>query len=90
MTDSAINTDYDTNCVRTVDARGLRCPLPLLKAKQQLNSLAPGQQLQVLATDSASVKDFHAFVNLSCHRLAAFEQAGEVYRYLLIKGAETE
>jgi tRNA 2-thiouridine synthesizing protein A len=78
----------DKTCTQTIDARGLVCPLPLLKAKQGLNNLASGERLQVLATDSASVRDFHAFVALSRHSLAAFKQTGNVYCYLLVKGVE--
>jgi tRNA 2-thiouridine synthesizing protein A len=84
MTDFVI----DKACTQTIDARGLACPLPLLKAKQGLNNLASGERLQVLTTDSASVKDFHVFATLSCHHLEAFKQTANVYCYLLIKGSE--
>ena len=50
-----------------IDARGLSCPLPLLKAKQGLNGLNAGESLLVLATDGGSVRDFHSFVKLSEH-----------------------
>jgi len=83
-------TDFiiDKTCTQTIDARDLVCPLPLLKAKQGLNNLVSGERLQVLTTDSASVKDFHAFATLSCHHLEAFKQTDKVYCYLLIKGSE--
>ena len=44
-----------------VDARGLNCPLPILRAKKALNGMNAGQVLRVLATDPGSVKDFAAF-----------------------------
>ena len=68
-----------------IDARGLACPLPLLKAKLGLNRLQTGQCLRVLATDAGSVRDFHAFVAISGHRLVHFKQAEGEYEYILQK-----
>ena len=48
-----------------LDASGLRCPLPLLKAKQALRELVPGDLLRVLATDAGSVRDFQGFGRIS-------------------------
>jgi tRNA 2-thiouridine synthesizing protein A len=68
-----------------VDARGLACPMPLLKAKLELNRLAPGQVLNVMATDAGSQRDFRAFARLAGHELLREEvEAGE-YRYWLRK-----
>lgn len=68
-----------------LDARGLRCPLPLLRAKQALRDLAPGQGLRVLATDSGSVRDFQTFAELSGHRLVHQSEEAGVYTYVLMK-----
>lgn len=68
-----------------VDARDLRCPLPLLKAKQALNALRPGQTLRVLATDSGSVRDFHLWTEQSGHGLLSFTEAQDGYCYVLQK-----
>lgn len=76
---------YDTAVVCEIDARGLACPLPLLKAKLGLNRLAGGQCLRVLATDAGSVRDFHAFAEISGHRLLRFRQSNGEYEYLLQK-----
>lgn len=46
---------------KEVDARGLTCPLPILRAKKALAEMSAGQVLRVLATDPGSVKDFQAF-----------------------------
>ena len=46
---------------REVDARGLNCPLPILRAKKTLNDMVTGQVVRILATDPASVRDFEAF-----------------------------
>lgn len=59
----------DSQGVLEVDARGLNCPLPLLKAKQALRHMTAGQQLRVLATDRGSLRDFKAFTELSGHLL---------------------
>ena len=71
--------------ITEVDARGLDCPMPLLKAKRALNTLDSGQQLRVLATDSGSQRDFQVFAEQSGHTLLASEVDGDVYRYLLQK-----
>jgi len=68
-----------------VDATGLPCPMPLLKAKRALNGMAVGQRLRVLATDSGSVRDFRVFAEQSGHRLLSSEQLDGVYVYLLEK-----
>lgn len=68
-----------------LDASGLSCPLPLLKAKLELNRLASGAVLQVTATDAGSQRDFRAFARLAGHTLVHEEDAGGVYRYWLRK-----
>lgn len=74
---------YPANC--ELDARGLRCPLPLLKAKQVLRDMAVGEVLRVLATDAGSVRDFQAFAQLSRQELIAFAEWDAVYCYLFKK-----
>ncbi len=74
----------EQDCVE-VDARELRCPMPLLKAKRALNAMAPGQRLRVLATDSGSQRDFRVFAEQSGHALLASDESGGVYTYLLEK-----
>jgi len=69
-----------------VDARGLECPMPLLKAKRALNALASGERLRVLATDSGSQRDFRVFAEQSGHTLlSSAVDADGVYSYLLQK-----
>lgn len=70
-----------------VDARGLRCPLPLLRAKQALRNMAPGERLQVLATDSGSVRDFQAFARIDGHGLELCQEQDGVYTYILVKSS---
>lgn len=54
---------------REVDARGLHCPLPILRAKKALAEMGSGEVLRVLATDAGSVKDFQAFARQTGHVL---------------------
>ena len=68
-----------------LDARGLSCPLPLLKAKLELNRLPSGSMLKVLATDAGSQRDFRAFTRLAGHQLEHEAQVGGVYAYWLRK-----
>lgn len=70
----------------TLDARGLHCPMPLLKAKLALNTLAGGQVLRVLATDAGSVRDFKVFIAQSDHELLDTFSDEAVYTYLIKRG----
>jgi len=72
---------------RELDACGLRCPLPLLKAKLALRDMNPGEVLRVLTTDGGSVRDFQAYAQLSGHVLMAFTEKDGIYCYLLKKPA---
>ena len=68
-----------------LDACGLRCPMPLLKAKLELNKMGSGAVLKIMATDAGSQRDFRAFAHLAGHALLHEEVEGEVYRYWLRK-----
>ena len=71
--------------VRELDAKGLNCPMPLLKAKKALNEMAATQQLKVFATDPGSVRDFEVFARQSGHALLDSGEVDGVYFYLLQK-----
>ncbi|CDF85506.1 sulfurtransferase TusA family protein [Pseudomonas sp. QL9] len=75
----------DIHCDAELDASGLNCPLPLLKAKLELNRLASGQVLKVIATDAGSQRDFRAFAELAGHQLLREEADQGQYRYWLRK-----
>lgn len=72
-------------CDAELDARDLSCPLPLLKAKMELNRLASGAVLKVMATDAGSQRDFHTFARLAGHALLHEEVEAGVYSYWLRK-----
>ena len=70
-----------------VDARGLSCPMPLLKAKLALNGLASGHVLKVLATDTGSQRDIGSFCQLAGHHLQHEERTNEgEFIYFIQKG----
>ena len=69
-----------------LDASGLLCPLPVLKARRALRDVAPGGILRVLATDPGAVKDFEHFCQTTgCQLLESGEEAGGVFRFRLKK-----
>ncbi|MEA2647171.1 MAG: tRNA 2-thiouridine synthesizing protein [Chloroflexota bacterium] len=71
---------------RTVDARGLRCPLPLLRARNEIDLLASGEVLEVLATVPGADHDLRAWTRRARHEfLSVDEQPGPVFRFLLRK-----
>ncbi len=73
------------NFDKELDARGLSCPLPILKTKKSLNELVSGQVLKVVATDPGSVKDFDAFANQTGHTLLASTAENSTFVFFLKK-----
>ena len=61
-----------------LDTKGLRCPLPVLKARKALKAMPVGATLRVLATDPGSVKDFEAFCKTTGYRLVRQEKLSEI------------
>jgi len=68
---------------REVDAKGLNCPLPVLRTKKALNDMTSGQILRILATDPGSVRDFEAFCRQTGHELLQQREDGGVFIFLL-------
>jgi len=68
-----------------LDATGLNCPLPILRAKKALATLGGGQVLRVVATDPGSVKDFDAFAKQTGNTLIESRQEGSKYFFLIKK-----
>lgn len=75
-----INVDIE------IDLTGLQCPMPLLKAKLALNNMESAQVLKVVATDPASEKDFHMFVDQTKHQILDFQKDDSAYFYWIKKG----
>ena len=70
-----------------LDAKGLRCPLPVLKARKAIKDLPVGGILRVLATDPGAVKDFEAFCKTTGYRLIGASQDGDVLTFDIEKSA---
>jgi tRNA 2-thiouridine synthesizing protein A len=70
----------------TLDAKGLNCPLPILKAKKALKDVPAGGTLEVLSTDPGSVADFESFCKTTGNTLMESGEEGGAYRFLIKKG----
>ncbi|MDW3094240.1 MAG: sulfurtransferase TusA family protein [Gammaproteobacteria bacterium] len=73
--------DFD----QELDACGLNCPLPILRAKKSLSSLESGQVLRIIATDPGSVKDFEAFAKQTGNELLESSEDGGKFHFLVKK-----
>ena len=74
-----------SNIAQELDARGLNCPLPILRAKKALNGLQSGQVLRIRATDPGAVKDFDAFCKQTGNELVSSEQSSGEYVFQIRK-----
>ena len=70
---------------KELDARGLNCPLPILRTKKSLNDMLSGQVLRVLATDPGSVKDFQAFSRQTGNELLLSDTASSEFIFFMKK-----
>ena len=68
-----------------LDASGLNCPLPILRAKKALSGMDAGQVLHIIATDPGSVKDFEAFSNQTGNELMESKEEGGKFHFLIKK-----
>jgi len=73
------------NFDQELDASGLNCPLPILRAKKALAGLEVGQVLHIIATDPGSVKDFEAFANQTGNELMESSENGGKFEFLIKK-----
>jgi tRNA 2-thiouridine synthesizing protein A len=79
--------------LRKLDVRGLKCPIPIVKAKKEMDAMSPGDELEVTATDPGSVSDFQGWVKtnrnalLKEQRTDKDETGREVYVHLLARRA---
>jgi tRNA 2-thiouridine synthesizing protein A len=74
------------NYDQELDASGLNCPLPILRAKKTLNSMQSGQILRIIATDPGSVKDFEAFAKQTGNELLESAEEGGKFIFRIKKG----
>ena len=73
------------NFDKELDARGLNCPLPILRAKKSLAEVGSGQVLKILSTDPGSVKDFAAFAKQTGNELLSTAEAGGEFTFFMKK-----
>ncbi len=70
---------------KELDASGLNCPMPILRAKKALKDLSSGDVLRIVATDPGSVKDFEAFAKQTGHELLESSEEGASFIYRIKK-----
>ncbi len=72
--------------MRELDTSGLKCPLPVLKAKKALRSMETGDQLRVVSTDPSSVQDFADYCDNAGHTLLLCDARDTLFTYVIEKG----
>ncbi|CUI08032.1 Molybdopterin biosynthesis MoeB protein [Janthinobacterium sp. CG23_2] len=80
------DTTFDSEIMeyqKELDARGLNCPLPILKAKKALAEMETGEVLRIVATDTGSVRDFQAFAKQTGNALVSHTQNGREFIFLM-------
>lgn len=68
---------------KELDARGLNCPLPILRAKKALTDMTTGQVLKIMATDPGAIKDFQAFAKQTGNELLSSDAAGKEFTFFM-------
>ncbi|HYA65848.1 MAG TPA: sulfurtransferase TusA family protein [Burkholderiaceae bacterium] len=68
---------------KELDARGLACPMPIVKTKKALAGMAAGQVLKIVATDAGSLGDMQAFADATGHQLLSSQTQGSEYVFFL-------
>lgn len=74
------------NIAKTLDAKGLACPMPIVRTKKEIDSLNAGEVLEVLVTDKGSLKDFPAWAESSGHTIVDQKEENGVLYFYIQKG----
>lgn len=72
--------------IKTVDAKGLACPMPIVKTKKAINEVESGQVIEVITTDKGSKKDFTAWAETGGHELLDMKEENDVFSFYIKKG----
>ncbi len=80
-----MTTETEIHYDRELDARGLNCPLPILRTKKSLNDMASGQVLKIIATDPGSVRDFQAFSRQTGNSLLVSDESEGEFLFMMRK-----
>lgn len=70
---------------QTLDARGLNCPMPILRTKKALNTLSSGETLKIMATDPGALKDMASFCTQTGNTLLSSQEAQGAYEFVIRK-----
>lgn len=71
----------DTKVIRSIDAKGLSCPMPVIKAKRGISEIEMGEVIEVLSTDPGSMADFKAWARSTGHELLLSQENAGVFTY---------
>ena len=74
-----------TAIAQKLDARGLNCPLPILRTRKALNRINSGEQIEVTATDPGSIKDMESFCTQTGNRLVSSSETGNKFIFVIEK-----
>lgn len=74
------------NADKILDAKGLACPMPIVKTKKAINELSSGQVLEIHTTDKGAKNDLSAWVKSGGHELLNFEEDQDVLKFWIKKG----
>ena len=80
-----MTAETEINYDRELDARGLNCPLPILRTKKSLNDMMSGQVLKIIATDPGSVRDFQAFSRQTGNALLVSDESEGEFLFMMRK-----
>lgn len=75
---------------KTIDAKGLSCPMPIVKTRDAVKKLKPGEVLEVLATDRGSIADIEAWADSSGHQYIGTNEIDDVLKHYIRKATESE
>ena len=71
-----------------LDCRGTLCPMPVIRLREEIDKLAPGQVIRIIATDPASVQDMPAFARNTGHELLESVRGSGVFEFYFRKSAD--
>jgi len=77
----------DQSVKKTLDARGLFCPMPIVKTNQAITEMKTGEVIKVLCTDPGSKRDFESWCKKTGNKLLQTSEEGGVFTYIIQKGA---
>ncbi|SFC37334.1 sulfurtransferase TusA family protein [Bacillus sp. UNCCL81] len=71
---------------KVLDAKGLACPMPIVKSKKAMNEIESGEVLEIHATDKGAKNDLSAWATSGCHELLKYEEDNNIFKFWIRKG----